>query len=387
MRKPATFTPADWVTKAKIDIMRDPVFCAFCAVLSCGDLTLDESIDTACTDGWNIRISPTFASGLTVQELRFVLIHEGIHIAFQHLHMWKHLWSRDPQGANIAADMFVNLVIMQADNGRGFVHMPAIGVQPDPQYTNLSVQQVYDLMKRNPPPQGKGGQDGVDSHDWENAPAPGTQEAEERGEAIAQAVRQGEIVRQRSARGSGTGDGVFGDLLAPRVDWKQALREFIRDLCIGRDDSTWRRPNRRYLSDGMLMPSMHSERVGEVVVGFDTSGSCFGSAEMTRFATEVRALIEETRPSTCHVIYWGTKVVGHQQFVDGQFSVANLKPKGGGGTDGSVLFDYLREKKINPVAIVQLTDGEVGDWGRSDWPTLWAMTTKIRAPYGRSLYL
>ena len=377
----------DRLIKAHIDIMRDPVFASFCAVISCGESAVRDDVSTACTDGWNKYYGKAFVDKLTQPELRFVVLHENFHVALQHLHMWKHLWSRDPQGANIAADMMVNLAIMQADNGRGFVHMPAIGVQPDPQYTDMSVQQVYDLMQKNGKPQGKGGQDGMDSHDWENAPAPGTQEAEERGEAIAQAVRQGEIVRQRSNRGTGSADGVFGDLLAPRVDWKQALREFIRDLCIGRDDSTWRRPNRRYLSDGMLMPSMISERVGEVVVGFDTSGSCFGSAEMTRFATEVRALIEETRPSTCHVIYWGTEVVGHQQFVDGQFSVANLKPKGGGGTDGSVLFDYLREKKINPVAIVQLTDGEVGDWGRSDWPTLWAMTTKIRAPYGRSLYL
>jgi predicted metal-dependent peptidase len=377
----------DRLIKAHIDIMRDPVFASFCAVISCGESAVRDDVSTACTDGWNKYYGKAFVDKLTQPELRFVVLHENFHVALQHLHMWKHLWSRDPQGANIAADMMVNLAIMQADNGRGFVHMPAIGVQPDPQYTDMSVQQVYDAMKRNPPPQGKGGQDGMDSHDWENAPAPGTQEAEERGEAIAQAVRQGEIVRQRSNRGTGSADGVFGDLLAPRVDWKQALREFIRDLCLGRDDSTWRRPNRRYLSDDMLMPSMHSERVGEVVVGFDTSGSCFGSAEMTRFATEVRALIEETCPSTCHVIYWGTEVVGHQQFVDGQFSVANLKPKGGGGTDGSVLFDYLREKKINPVAIVQLTDGEVGDWGRSDWPTLWAMTTKIRAPYGRTIHL
>ena len=37
-------------------------------------------------------------------------------------------------------------------------------------------------------------------------------------------------------------------------------------------------------------------------------------------------------------------------FEDGQFAVQDLKPKGGGGTDGAVLFDYLREKNINPAA-------------------------------------
>ena len=63
----------------------------------------------------------------------------------------------------------------------------------------------------------------------------------------------------------------------------------------------------------------------------------------------------------------------------------DLQPKGGGGTDGSVLFDYLRDKRINPQAVVQFSDGYVGSWGNSDWPTLWALTSNLRSPYGITL--
>jgi len=392
MNKPGTFTTQEWVTKARIDIMRDPVFCAFCAVLSCGDLTLDRDIPTACTDGWNIRINPDFADKLTLPELRFVLIHEGMHIAFQHLHVWRDLWKRDAQGTNVAADMFINLAIVQADGHRGFVSMPDIGIKPDVQYADMSVQQIYDRMKQNPPPpQGGGsgeGQSGIDDHDWEGAAQQSPAEQAERAEKVAQAVRQGEIVRQRTNKGSGTSAGVFGALLAPSVDWKQALRQFFTDQCSGQDDSSWRKLNRRYIASDVYMPAMVGEQIGEVVIGFDTSGSCFGTAEMTRFVTEVRTLIEETCPAKCHVVYWDTQVVGHQEFSDGQFAVASLQPRGGGGTNGAVLFDYLREKKINPVAVVQLTDGDVGNWGKSDWPTLWAVTKKRnRAPYGTTIHL
>jgi predicted metal-dependent peptidase len=93
------------------------------------------------------------------------------------------------------------------------------------------------------------------------------------------------------------------------------------------------------------------------------------------------------KPSKVHVVYWDTAIVGHQQFDDGQFAVADLKPKGGGGTDGSVLFDYLREKNIKPNAIIQLTDGYVGEWGHTDVPTLWAITTDIKAPFGTTIRL
>jgi hypothetical protein len=52
-----------------------------------------------------------------------------------------------------------------------------------------------------------------------------------------------------------------------------------------------------------------------------------------------------------------------------------------------VLFNYLRKKRITPQAIVQFTDGYVGDWGRSDVPTLWAVTSDIKAPFGTTIQL
>ena len=78
---------------------------------------------------------------------------------------------------------------------------------------------------------------------------------------------------------------------------------------------------------------------------------------------------------------------GMQTFEDGQFAVQELKPKGGGGTNGSVLFDYLRSNNINPTAIVQFTDGYVGNWGTSSWPTLWAVTSDKKAPFGTTIKL
>jgi predicted metal-dependent peptidase len=67
--------------------------------------------------------------------------------------------------------------------------------------------------------------------------------------------------------------------------------------------------------------------------------------------------------------------------------VQDLKIKGGGGTDGSVLFDYLKEKSLAPQAIVQFTDGYVGDWGRTTIPTLWAVTSNLTAPFGTTIHL
>ena len=180
---------------------------------------------------------------------------------------------------------------------------------------------------------------------------------------------------------------MFGDLLAPKVDWRKALRDFITETCAGRDESSWAKPNRRFLADDVYMPTMMGTTLRELVVGFDTSGSVFGGSEMTRFVSEITTIIEQVKPSKIHVIYWDTAVAGHQTFEDGQFAVQDLKPKGGGGTDGAVLFDYLRKKKITPDAIVQFTDGYVGSWGNTDVPTLWAITTDMKAPFGTTIHL
>jgi predicted metal-dependent peptidase len=123
----------------------------------------------------------------------------------------------------------------------------------------------------------------------------------------------------------------------------------------------------------------------ELVIGFDTSGSIFGGHEMDVFASEIKSIIEDIKPTKVHVIYWDTEIAGHQTFEEGQFAVQDLKPRGGGGTDGAVLFEYLREQRITPQAIVQFTDGYVGDWGTTDVPTLWAVSSDLVAPFGTTI--
>lgn len=383
---------SDRIKKSHVAIMRHKKFCTYSGLLACGKVEITKAIPTACTDGWNRKYNPDFVDGLTDPELNLLVLHECTHVAYRHLHVWKDLWKENAKLANIAADHFVNLALMDTDAGAGFIKMPKVGIQPNPKYRGKSVRQIFDDLKQNPPPEdeGEGGEggDGVDEHDWESGEGKTPTESDAQGEEIQRALRQGESVRRKLAgTGAGNASGMFGDLLTPKVDWRKLLRDFITETCAGRDESTWARPNRRYLADDVYMPSMVGTTMTEMVIGFDTSGSVFHGKEMALFVTELTALIAEINPSKCHVIYWDTEVAGHQIFEEGQFAVQNLKLKGGGGTDGSVLFDYLREKRITPDAIVQFTDGYVGDWGRSEWPTLWAITTDIRAPYGTSIQI
>lgn len=380
----------DRIKRAHIAIMQHKEFCALSGILACGKVEITTDIPTACTDGWNVKYNPEFVEKVmpTDPELRLLVLHEAMHKAYRHLTVWKYLSKQNAMLANIAMDHFVNLSLMDTDAGSGFLKMPAEGVQPKPKYRGWSVLQIYTDLEQEDDPENPDGPGRFDEHDFDGPPSGDSPTDQEIENEIGRAIRQGEMIRkQRSKGGAGDSDGMFGDLLAPKVDWRKALRDFITETCSGRDESSWSKPNRRFLADDVYMPTMMGTTMRELVVGFDTSGSVFGGAEMTRFVSEITTIIEQVKPSKVHVIYWDTAVAGHQTFEDGQFAVQDLKPKGGGGTDGSVLFQFLRKKKITPDAIVQFTDGYVGDWGKTDVPTLWAITTDIKAPFGTTISL
>lgn len=385
---------ADRIKKAHIAIMQHKKFCAYSGILACGKVTVSDAVPSAATDGWNVIYNPKFVEEHMPSdpELRFLVLHEATHKAYRHMVTWRALHEENARLANVAADFFVNLTLQDTDDGEGFIKMPKVGIPPEPKYRGWSVAMIYADLKKQIDEQeasgegeGQGGE--MDEHDWNGNEANGDPAKEQQqADEIQRAIRQGEIMRKKLAgKGAGQADGLFGDLLAPAIDWKQVLREFITETCAGRDESSWRKPNRRYIGMDIYMPTMVGTTMTELVIGFDTSGSIFGGGEMTRFVSEIKTIIEDVKPSKVHVIYWDTRVAGHQTFEDGQFAVQDLKIKGGGGTDGSVLFDYLRDKNINPQAIVQFTDGYVGDWGRSDVPTLWAVTSDLKAPFGTTI--
>ena len=371
----------DRVRKAHLAIMQHPQFCRFSDVLACGDVTFTDELPTAATDGWNVRYNPEFVNGMLADDatLRFVILHEGMHKAYRHNKMWRRLFEENAKLANVAADYFVNTELHYADT-TGFIKMPAIGVPPSDKYKGWSVAQIYEDLKQSD----EEPEEGFDEHDWEDGGEDGEQEAE-RGKEIDRALRQGEILAKKIGKATGGKDGMFGDLLHPKVDWRVVLRDFISETCRGRDETTWQRPNRRFLADDILMPSCIATKMEELVIGFDTSGSCFGGPEMTRFVSEITRIVEDVAPSKVHVVYWDSEVAGHQTFDDGQFAVQNLKPKGGGGTDGAVLFKYLQQRGIKPQAIVQFTDGYIDNWGSTDVPTLWAITSGMKAPFGTTI--
>ena len=65
----------------------------------------------------------------------------------------------------------------------------------------------------------------------------------------------------------------ISDLLEPKVDWRDEMRDFVTSSIKGKDEFTWRKLNKRQLANDILCPSVENETIGELVVSIDTSGS------------------------------------------------------------------------------------------------------------------
>ena len=354
-------------------------------VMMVGERSVDENAPTAYTNGRDEKYGRKFVEDLTDAELRFLIMHEVYHKLYKHLTTWIDLYKTNAKLANQACDYVINLKLveefdtMRMDDGSPFIRMPKGGLL-DTRFSGMNAKQVYNILKQEQDEDERGGKPqkgdgeegaGLDDHGWAEAQELSAEERQELERDIDEALRQGALVAGKTGSG-GLRD--LSDLLQPKVDWREVLREFITTTCQGKDYSTWRRPNRRFVSSNIYMPSSISEQVDELVIGIDTSGS-IGGPELSQFLGEVQSIAQQVKPNRVRLLYWDTKVCADEKYEGDQVSdiAKSTKPAGGGGTDPRCVPLYMDEHGIKPQAVVMLTDGYVGSWGEWSCPVLWCI--------------
>jgi predicted metal-dependent peptidase len=101
--------------------------------------------------------------------------------------------------------------------------------------------------------------------------------------------------------------------------------------------------------------------------------------------------MEQFNSYRIHVFTFDTEVYNPQQFDSENLEdITNYDPMGGGGTDFTAIFNYLKEEEIEPKRLVVFTDGyPFGSWGDENYTdTVWILhgTTTIVPPWGQYAY-
>jgi len=358
--------------KATTDIVGNTEFVALAGVLMIGSKKVVDGLPTACTNGRDEAYGREFVDSLTDAEFRFLMLHECYHKMYRHLTTWTHLDDIDRKRTNMACDYVINHKLSETEGYKNkWIVMPEGGLL-DNQYAGMDTQQVFNLLPPQPKGGGGTGINPFDKHDWDGAKELSDDESKELAKEIDEAVRQGAIMAGKMGTG-GLRD--IGELLQTKKDWRELLREFVTTTCSGKDYSTWRKPNRRYVGMDMLMPSSISEAIGEIVIAIDTSGS-IGQQELSKFLAEVSGICEQVKPSKVRMLYWDTTVCKEEVYLQDELDdlVKSTKPAGGGGTDVECVPYYMDEHSIRPECVVVLTDGYLGgSWGKWNVPVLWCI--------------
>lgn len=405
----AKLTAEQRIERCHVQMMKHKNFALFSGLFMIGKVSVvDKDLPfTAQTNGLDVMYGRGFVDSLNDKQLSFLILHENMHKAYRHLVVWDKLYKQNAVLANMACDYVINLQIKDYDPNQEVTEFPTtpdgknLGCL-DEAYRGMDAHQVFlELVKKHGKDAGKkkvyvigngneqgdgegdgkgdgdgdGLPDGLDEHDWEGAQDMSEQEKESQAKEIESALRQGSILVGKMG---GNVDRNISEMLVPKINWKDALREFVKSVTQGKDQTSWRRLHKRYIASDIIMPSSYDEKVGSIVIGIDTSGS-IGTEELTQFLSEVKSICDEVSPEAIDVLYWDTHVASRETYQGSELAnlVESTKPAGGGGTEPACVPKYIHKHGMRGECLLMLTDGYIPNQDPSNWdipmPVLWCV--------------
>jgi len=337
-------------------------------------LKLQERVDipTMATDSVNLFWNSDFVTNrLTEAETRGVLAHEVMHVILKHCvpHPGK-----DLKLVNVATDWVINYELDKS----GF-ELPEFALRDPTGVTNgWAWQEVYNYIrniqqdKENPfegtpnassknPPNSEARDavkkqiEGAESHFDTNAKESSSQQ-EERASRIDDMITRAAEAAQSAGRGQipGSAKERLKALKENKIDWREQLQARVKAPY--KEDYTFSSPNRKFLEQGLYLPSMVGSKVKSIGIGLDTSGSMTTEA-LELSCSEVNYIINELKPEKVYLLSADYSIANVREY-DGStwFTIEDFNIVGGGGTSFRPVFDYIEKKDLLVDQVIYFSD-------------------------------
>lgn len=379
----------------------------------------DESVGTACTNGKIIRWNPVWFDELTKENPQYHVTVECEEVGHCLLgHLWRKPPEADPQTWNMACDQALRLMmkeygeIVKSNKLADPFPFPA-GSEPDSKYSGMSEEEIYASMTRSQqkneqskdgaatPSPGRGKAGNAKSNKGSQPPPnaagspPSPKFAEFECESGSQADGkeagkeksrwEGVLIQSAAAhKGYGNLPGSLSrfitDMVTPTVPWWEIIRNWLREQV--NDDWNWMKPNQYYGESPFMMPSLESERIGEIVFATDTSGSCIDPKILAQFIAEKQNCLDEMKPFKLLDLCCDTRITSRKEYRPGD--TIDGECPGGGGTDFRPVFEELANRHQPPKCLVYLTDlqGTFPD-EEPPYPVIWVTWQAGKSPFGQ----
>ena len=343
---------------------------------------VSDKVSTAGTNGTWVRYNEAFCAPLTDEELFGLVLHESCHVVL--MHMWRRE-GRDPKIWNKANDALINAYI----KSRGW-QLPKGGVHLSWVREEMSSEEVYAKLKdqQQKQQQSGGGGSGDDSDDdgMDAGGFDGKGDLEDAQDEATRVDMEASIVAAaKMAKDCGQGstliDRVLEHVGESKVRWQDVTRSMMTESAAS--DYSYLRPSRRFIGSGLYMPSLRSDALGGLAIGFDTSGS-MGADECNRIAAELQAIVDDLNPAFVEVVYCDWDVTHTERFERDE--PLRLQPKGGGGTRFQPVFEHFAKQDERYCGMIFFTDmeGDLRECVEPPFPMIWADIgySHPREPFG-----
>jgi len=375
------------------------------------------------SDGKHLFYNREFVKALTPDELLFMIGHQVLHCAYDHL---GRRGGRDRQFWDPAIDFVVNWTLSQEKLGV----MPQGGLL-DSRYTDdVGAEEIYRLLQTNGTSNlksldqhldlngedgdGDGDEDGEGTatprggKDPRGNPDPGSETGvdytksppvytEDELNSLRNQVKAALINAIQSNTGNVPGGVVrlVNDFVNPTIDWRELLTQTIQSTF--KEDYTFNQPSKRSWGLGggcsVILPGQKWGSTVDICISLDTSGSISNDI-FTAFLSEVRGIVEQYDDFRLHIWCIDAAIYNPQVFTPHNVDeLDSYQPAGGGGNDFPLNWTYMRDNDIEPELFVVFSDGyPCGSWGDPDYcDTIFVIRNdwdkNIEAPFGLTVYM
>lgn len=345
--------------------------------------------------------NPLYVSTLNYEELMGVLAHECWHPMGGHEYRYrqyikKHSLPDDKDmrmAWNIAGDMWINDTLVACG-----MTLPK-GAVLNPGARERTVEELMDELLKNAKGGGKGSTGQSDDRlQGDMQPGEGDGSGDEDGDDDGRALSDSELevleaerkatlaeaMNAAKMRGKMPGflEEIVTKAIATKIPWYDYLERYMVERA--KVEQTWAKPNRRY-APAYYMPTLDSlGTMGEIVLVIDVSGS-ISQRELDHYAGHIQGIVQQCRPSMCHVLYVDTQVQKHVKFD--KPDELQLEFYSGGGTDMPAAFNYCEKEGIAPAVMIVLTDGYTPFGEDPGYPVFWIISGKgQQSPWGVNIY-
>jgi len=364
------------MTKARYKLFKDEPFYGVIAAQL--DWVVSDDIPTCATDGRRIIWNPEFFEKLEVDHIQFIIIHEIHHVIKLHQFRMK---TRHHMVWNIACDHQINLELRDEKyTNKNYAPPPKsiIEICMDNKYKGMLEEQIYDdLMKDaniiNIEFNSIGDVIGMPGGTAE-------EEADQRREIEGIITKAAAAARQAGKLPGGLRS-YIDEFVEPQVPWKTELQRFMEPIVP--TNPSWSPPNRRLVHTGIYMPGVMKDGIGEVAIGFDTSGS-ISDSEIKVFWNELKYIFDQVKPSKVHSMYFHSHV-WHYDCTE--YGVDPLLPTKieSGGTSFQSVWDKIEENNLNIKCLIMFTDMYDSFPPVPHYPVIWMSITDLEGPYGKTI--